>query len=76
MAQLNIKLNYNPIIFQEAELLSKCVMSCELLSRMAEEAFVIDSLHLANLYAGNVILVHCDQIKKTGWESRSNREKL
>ena len=48
MVKLGIKLIYNPVIFQEYKLKSKCVISCELLLRMAKEAFVIGWMHLGN----------------------------
>ena len=56
MVDLSIKLIYKPITLQEYKLLSKCVISCELLPRRAEEAFVIGCLHLANFCSCNVIL--------------------
>ena len=62
--------------FEEAKLLSKRVISCERLSRMAEEAFVIGYLHLDNLCSDNVIFVKCGQIQKIGWESKPNQEIL
>ena len=43
---------------------------------MAEEAFAIGCLHLANLCSGNVILVQCDPIQKVWWESNPNKENL
>ena len=76
MVELGIKLIYNLIIFQEYKILSKCVISCELLPRMAKEAYVIGCMHLGNLCSGNVILVHCDQIQEIGWESNPHREYL
>ena len=72
--ELSTKLIYNPIIFQEPKLLSKCVISCELLPRMAEEPFVIGRLHLADLCSGNVILAQRDPVRKIGCESNTNRE--
>ena len=43
---------------------------------MAEEAFVIGFLHLANLCSANVILAQCDPIQKILWESNPNRENM
>ena len=76
MVELSLKLNYNPIIFWEAKLLSQCVRSCELLPGMAKETFVMGCLHLAYLCSGNVILAQCGQIQKIGLESRPNRGNL
>ena len=76
MVELGIKLIYNLTIFQEYNLLSKCVISCELLPKMAKEAFVISCMHLGNLCSGNVILVHSDQIQQIGWERKPHRENL
>ena len=74
--ELGIKLIYNLIIFQEYKLLSMCVISCELLPRMAKEAFVIGCMHLGNLCSGNVIMIHCDQIQEIGWERKPHRGNL
>ena len=76
MVELCIKLIYNPVIFQDAKLLFKCVISCELFQQMAKEAFVVSCMHLANICSGNVILVKCDQIQKIGWESMLQTENV
>ena len=43
---------------------------------MAEKAFIIGCLDLANLCSGNAILVQCDQIQKIEWETKPHTENL
>ena len=74
MVELGTKLMYNPIVFQEGKLLSKCVYKLWTVTKNGRRTLIIGCPHFANLCSGNMILVQYDQIKKIGWESKPHKK--